>query len=181
MNEIVKSPADWTIRETTAGDAEQLGLIGAATFLETFAGILDGDAIVEHCRREHSADAYRWYFAQGAWAWIVEIEPGRAPVGFALAGRTDLPGSNPAGGDLELKRIYVLSRFHGTSVGAALMRKAVERATKQGAERLLLGVYAGNDRALGFYRRHGCLQIADRRFRVGSREYDDVVLAKALR
>jgi ribosomal protein S18 acetylase RimI-like enzyme len=177
----VKSLADWSIREAAAEDADHLALVGAATFLETFAGILDGDAIVEHCRREHGADAYRGYLAQGAWAWIANIAPGRAPIGFALAGSTKLPGSNPVGRDLELKRIYALSRFHGSGLGAELMRKAVERAAAQGAERLLLGVYAGNDRALGFYRRHGFVKIADRRFRVGTREYADVVLAKELR
>jgi ribosomal protein S18 acetylase RimI-like enzyme len=178
---MVKISANSTIRAATAEDAEHLALIGAATFLETFAGVLDGDAIVEHCRREHSADTYRRHLVQGAWAWVAEVSPGRAPIGFALAGDTDLPGSNLAGGDLELKRIYVLSRFHGAGIGAQLMRKAVERAVDQGAERLLLGVYAGNDRALTFYRKQGFLKIADRRFKVGSREYDDVVLAKVLR
>ena len=37
----------WTIREAGAGDASALALIGAATFLETFAGILDGEAITQ--------------------------------------------------------------------------------------------------------------------------------------
>ena len=43
----------WTIREAGADDAAALALIGAATFLETFAGILDGDAIVAHCAAKH--------------------------------------------------------------------------------------------------------------------------------
>ena len=47
----------WTIREAGEADAPALALIGAATFLETFAGILDGDAIVGHCAAQHNADA----------------------------------------------------------------------------------------------------------------------------
>lgn len=168
----------WTIRPATVADCEELALIGAATFLETFAGVLDGAAIVAHCRKAHDPGAYRDYLAQGAKAWLAEMDEGGAPVGFALLGRPDLPGAGP--GDLELKRIYSLSRFHGRGLGAALMARAVDEALRQGADRLLLGVYAENRRARAFYGKSGFELIGDRKFRVGDREYGDVVLAKAL-
>ena len=171
---------DWTVGEAFPTDSHELALIGAATFLETFAAILDGAAIVEHCRREHVASAYERFLSDGASAWLARVEPGGAPVGFALLAATDLPGSARDGSDIELKRIYLLSRFHGSGCGKALMDTAVERAEARGARRLLLGVYAGNTRARAFYRRQGFEQIADRRFRVGDREYDDVVLARTL-
>jgi ribosomal protein S18 acetylase RimI-like enzyme len=95
-------------------------------------------------------------------------------------GATDLPGSDPGGADLELKRIYALSRFHGSGMGAQLMLCAVEAARERGARRLLLGVYAGNERAQAFYAKSGFKRIADRRFRVGDRDYDDIVFARAL-
>ncbi|MDX3885795.1 MAG: GNAT family N-acetyltransferase [Sphingomonas sp.] len=169
---------DWTIRQASAGDADRLALIGAATFLETFAGVLDGTAIVAHCQCEHGPDAYRRHLAAGCHAWLAEAKPGGAPVGFALAGAANLPGGAADGSDIELKRIYALSRFHGSGIGAALMRQAVDHAAGLGARRLLLGVYAGNARARAFYAKSGFTQIADRRFRVGDREYDDVVLAR---
>jgi GNAT superfamily N-acetyltransferase len=81
---------------------------------------------------------------------------------------------------MELKRIYSLSRFHGTGVGGALMQYAVEYARETQAPRLMLGVYAGNERARAFYRKQGFTRIADRLFRVGDRDYDDIVFAKAL-
>lgn len=166
------------IRDPVPADLDRLALIGAATFLETFAGVLDGSAIVAQCAREHSAGAYRRYLEAGATAWLAECRPGDAPIGFALVGAPGLPGSRP--GDLELKRIYTLSRFHGSGLGGELMRAAVAGAVKLGADRLLLGVYAGNQRALAFYAKAGFARIADRRFRVGDRDYDDVVLAKPL-
>jgi ribosomal protein S18 acetylase RimI-like enzyme len=158
-----------------------LALIGAATFLETFAGVLEGSAILTHCSREHSAQAYRRYLEGGACAWLAETKAGGAPVGFALVGTTDLPGSEPGGADLELKRIYTLSRFHGSGMGFHLMLCAVDAAREQGASRLLLGVYAGNERAQAFYAKNGFQRIADRRFRVGDQEYDDIVFARALK
>src|SRR3546814_4633931 len=67
-----------------------------------------------------------------------------------------------------LKRIYSLSRFHGSGLGAALMREAV--AAAEGHRRLLLGVYARNERALAFYRKQGFVDIGTRRFNVGRSE-----------
>lgn len=161
-------------------DADRLALVGSATFLETFAGVLDGDALVDHCAREHSSSAYQQHLTSGAVAWLVEARFGEAPIGFALLSKPSLPGSTADGSDIELKRIYALSRFHGSGAGAELMRHATQYAEERGCQRLLLGVYAGNDRARAFYDKHGFRQIADRRFRVGAREYDDVVLARSL-
>lgn len=171
---------DWAVRSAGISDAGRLALVGGATFLETFAGLLEGDAVVEHCQREHSPQAYRTYLSAGAQAWLVEVEAGRAPIGFSLLGRTDLPGSVPDGSDIELKRIYTLSRFHGAGIGAELMKRAIAHAEQKGFRRLLLGVYAANARAQAFYAKHGFTRIADRQFRVGAHLYDDVVLARPL-
>ena len=167
----------WRIREATREDAGALALIGAATFLETFADVLDGAAIVAHCEHAHSRATYEAYLDAGAQAWLAEVEPGLAPVGYALSAEPDLPGARD--GDRELKRIYSLSRFHGSGLGAALMAAAVEAAA--GHERLLLGVYARNARAIAFYRKQGFEPIGERRFDVGGKLYDDAVLARALR
>lgn len=166
----------WRIREAQSGDAEALALIGAATFLETFAGILDGAAIVNHCALHHCAAAYRDYLNGGARAWLAELSPGEAPIGYALIARPDLAAA--VEGDCELKRIYTLSRFHGSGLGGALMDAALLGAA--GHARLLLGVYAHNARALAFYRRNGFEKLADRQFNVGGKLYDDVVLARPL-
>jgi len=169
-------PTEWTIREAGSDDAAALALIGAATFLETFAGILDGDAIVGHCDAQHSEAAYRAYLAAGARAWLAEARPGGAPIGFALVGRPDLAAARE--GDIELKRIYSLSRFHGSGLGAGLMKQALAAAS--GHDRLLLGVFARNDRALAFYRKQGFADIGVRQFDVGGTLYDDLVLARPL-
>jgi len=164
----------WAIREAGEADAAALALIGAATFLETFAGILDGQAIVGHCAAQHQEAAYRAYLASGARAWLAEAQPGGAPSGFALIGRPDLAAAEA--GDIELKRIYSLSRFHGSGLGAALMRCALDAAA--GHRRLLLGVYARNERALAFYRKQGFVDVGTRQFNVGGKLYDDRVLAR---
>jgi len=168
----------WRLRPAGPEDAERLSLIGAATFLESFADIIGGEAITAHCLKANSAESYRRHLDTGAQAWLAEVEPGGAPIGYALLTQPDLPGARD--GDIELKRIYTLSRFHGGGLGAALMQAAVEAALARGAARLILGVYAGNDRALAFYAKQGFTRIGNRQFNVGGQICDDFVLARPL-
>jgi diamine N-acetyltransferase len=171
---------EWRVRKAGQDDIARLALVGAATFLETFAGLLEGDAIVAHCAREHGVDAYRALLSpERSAAWLVEAAEGGAPLGYALVAPSGLVQAQAD--DLELKRIYSFSRLHGSGAGAVLMARAVGHAEATGARRLLLGVFKGNLRAIAFYRRHGFDPVGDRRFRVGSRDYEDVVLAKRLR
>ena len=167
---------DWTVRAAGPDDASALALVGAATFLETFAGAITGPAIVGHCAANHTAEAYAALLGKGAQAWIGEAQAG-APVGYALIARPELVAALP--GDIELKRIYALSRYHGSGLGGALMDAAVAGAA--GHDRLLLGVKADNHRAIAFYRKQGFDPVATRQFNVGGTLYDDLVLARPLR
>ena len=169
---------NWVIRRAGAEDAEALALVGAATFLETFAPVHTGAEIVAHCREEHSVSAYLRLLGAESDVWIVETAATGAPIGYAILTAPDLPGGEAS--DLELKRIYLLSSQHGGGAGAELMRLAVARARERGAARLLLSVYSGNPRAIAFYRKQGFDKIGDHRFYVGETGYDDLVLAKPL-
>ena len=169
------------VRDCTVADAETLAIIGAATVLETFAGILPGQALLAHCRKNHRPEAYVGFFRQPATrAWLAEADPGAAPVGYALLTGPDFPAEVIRPGDRELRRIYLLSRFHSTGVGRTMMARAIRAARDQGAGRLLLGVYPHNHRAIAFYRRVGFEQIGTRLFRIGEESYHDPVFALPL-
>jgi ribosomal protein S18 acetylase RimI-like enzyme len=60
------------------------------------------------------------------------------------------------------------------------MEAALAGAAAQGAARLLLGVYRGNQRAIAFYGKHGFVEVGVRQFLVGETRYDDVVLARSV-
>jgi len=168
------------IRRANVGDEEALALIGQATFLETFSGVLDGAAILEHCRHAHSSAQYsRWLNDLSYTIWLAEVTPGEAPVGYVVLAPPDLPLAD-ASRDLELKRIYLLGRYQGRGTGKRLLAQAVQHAKSVGAARLLLGVYAGNNSAIGFYRHLGFINFAERKFNVGGRAYDDHVLSLSL-
>jgi GNAT superfamily N-acetyltransferase len=163
------------------GDEAALSLLGQATFLESFAGVLDGADIIAHCARQHSAELYRGWLGDPAMRlWLTEMQPGGAPVAYLALAPSTLQVEAPRADDLEIKRIYLLHRFHGQRIGHALMQRALEYAQLGGASRVLLGVYAQNHGALAFYRRCGFSALGTRTFRVGERDYDDLILGLEL-
>ncbi len=168
------------IRRAGPDDADRLSHVGVATFIETYTFDIAGDAMVAHCSRQHSPAVYADYLASSdCAAWIAEYAPTGAPVGYALTCPPDLPVPKVPG-DVELRRIYVLSRFHRRGLGERLLAAAIDEARAGGAPRLLLGTYQDNHLAVAFYRKHGFEVAGTRQFRVGDRLYDDIVMAKRI-
>ena len=149
------------IRTAGVADAGRLSLIANATFLETFAGMIAGNALVAHCETQHAPAYLTRLLDAGARAWL---------------NRPELDAARD--GDIELKKIYLLSRFHGSGIARDLFDAA--KAGARGHQRLLLGVKDDNRRAIAFYTKQGFRKIATRRFDVGGTLYDDVVLAREL-
>ena len=180
QNDSVGPPPS-TVRLCTAPDAPRLALVGAATLLDAYAGILPGDALVLHAAKHHYPAAYAAELARPhSRAWLAEVEPVAAPVGYAMLTAPEFPAELVGPGDLELRRIYVLSRFHGTGTARRLMEAAIASAREQGAPHLLLGLHPENHRAMAFYRKHGFHQIGTRRFHLGQTPFEDPVMRLAL-
>ncbi len=189
------------LRAAFRADAAALALVGAATFLEAFTWMLPGADILAHCARHHTPEAYGEYFEHPhTRITIAEAHPGGAPVGYAMLTAPELPTFAVEPTDIELKRIYLFSRFRsgatpvvmvspgsaearvmaGLRAGQALMDAAVTDARGLGRSRLLLGTHAGNAQAIAFYRRNGFAEAGTRTFQVGSQVCSDLIFAKDL-
>ncbi|KPP82262.1 MAG: GCN5-related N-acetyltransferase [Oceanicaulis sp. HLUCCA04] len=169
-----------TIRRAVPGDEAALALVGAASFLESYAGVVDGRGIIRHCQERHTPAVYARALADPSHGlWLAEIAPGAAPVGYLHLAPPDLPV--PTGPkDVEIKRIYVLSRLHGSGLGRRLVMTALDHARAEGHSNLVLGVYKGNTRALAFYGRAGFEALGERSFDVGGNVYCDWVMGRAV-
>ena len=166
------------LRRAAANDAARLALIGAATFLESFANDHPGDALVDFTTNHHSVATWAETLAHpGTAVWLVEEAAG-APVGYAVLADATLPGTTS--GDAELKRIYVLSKWHGTGTGRGLFEAAEQEAHRRGADRLVLSVYTRNHRAIAFYEARGFKTIGRATFAEFPEAFSDFVMAKPL-
>lgn len=171
----------WRLKRATAADAAALSLVASSCFLETFAGLLQGADIVAHCAKANHPDAFRdWTEEAGSRVVVAEIANGGAPIGYSLLTAPDLPAVETRADDIELRRIYTLSRAHGTGLGPGLMAQALLDARAMERKRVLLGVYAGNQRARAFYEKQGFVKVGERRYQVGATLCDDAIYALVL-
>jgi ribosomal protein S18 acetylase RimI-like enzyme len=205
--QIPDAPETITLRRATPADAPALALLGAATFLEAFTWMLPGPDILAHTLNHHTAAAYAKYMADPNTRITLAVTgpaadfpnaPG-SPVGYVLLCTPELPTIDVLPTDIELKRIYLFSRFrtapvldtgnqdaHGATIipnlrpAQALMDAAVADARALGRTRLLLGTHAGNLRAIAFYHRNGFTPAGARTFQVGTQTCSDLIFAKPL-
>lgn len=184
-----------TLRPATIADAPALALVGAATFLEAFTWMLPGADILAHCWANHTPEAYARYLGRPDTRITLAVAGCDVPVGYAMLCTPELPTFDVQTSDIELKRIYLFSRFRSAATpvlgregqtrsdvrpGQALMNAAVEDARSLGRERLLLGTHAGNQQAIAFYRRNGFAEVGTRTFQVGTQSCCDLIFGKLL-
>ena len=181
------------LRPATRDDAPALALIGAATFLEAFTWMLPGADIIAHCARHHTLEAYRHYLDHPDTRITLVTAGDEAPVGYSMLCTPELPTFDVLPTDIELKRIYLFSRFRSAPVedahghireglrpATAMLDAALEQARHLGRTRLLLGTHASNERAIAFYRRTGFAEAGTRTFQVGTQLCHDLIFARPL-
>jgi ribosomal protein S18 acetylase RimI-like enzyme len=166
-----------SIRRAVSGDAAALALVGAATLLETYTELVQGPDLIAHARNKHAETLYAaWITDPDVCIWIAETQTA-APAGYLVLIPATLPIGSPEPGDVEVLRIYVLSRYQHTGLGHALMQHAIAEARARAAPRLILGVNKDNTKALAFYARQGFKTIGRRDFPVGNAIFDDLVVS----
>jgi len=166
-----------TLRRAGPEDAGKLALLGSATFLAAFAHDHPGDALVAHCRDQHSEALYKAWAADPSKAlWIAETSLG-APIAYAAMTKPDLD-IPVAPGEVELKRIYALPGWQGAGLGHRLMETVIDEARARNAPRLYLCVYEVNLAAQRFYARYGFERVGTQNFMVGDIGFTDFILAR---
>jgi GNAT superfamily N-acetyltransferase len=184
-----------TLRAATPADAPALALVGAATFLEAYTWMLPGPDILAFCAEHQTTAAYAKYLAQPTTRITLAQTGADVPVGFTMVVTPELSADIVRPGDIELKRIYLFSRFRSSATpvlndagkpipglrgGQALLNAAIADARSLSAKRLLLGTNAGNERAIAFYRRNGFVEVGTRTFIVGNQHCCDLIFALTL-
>lgn len=170
----------WRLRRADHEDAAAVAMVAAASFLDAFYDDLEGADMVAYSATANAPEKFAgWIADPSSIVTLAEFAATGSPIGYSVLIPPDLPIVTSAA-DVELKRIYTLSRFHGSDLGNALMDTAMNDARALGRSRLLLGVYGKNLRARAFYERHGFMPVGERSFQVGATVHQDVVYARAL-
>lgn len=77
---------------------------------------------------------------------------------------------------MELEKIYLRKAFQGSGLATSLMNLAIEKSKELGFEKLYLGVWQENERAITFYKKMGFEVFDTRKFQLGSRWCEDYLM-----
>jgi diamine N-acetyltransferase len=162
------------IRPAGPDDVALLADLGARAFAEGFPSTNPPDLEL-HIAKEYSVEAIRDDFAGGRFV-IAAI--GGEDVGYAFLREGGSHDAVEATAPIELNRIYVLERWIGAGVGAALMERCLAEARALRCDVIWLGTWDQNARGISFYEKWGFEKVGTQTFLLGTDLQSDVVMAR---
>jgi GNAT superfamily N-acetyltransferase len=151
---------DARIRPARIEDAEALGTIEAASYLDTYRGIMPA-SVLARVQPERMIERVRPRLAALAESppeeamrlWVVEVD------GDVRGYATTEPATDqflpPPPGAGELESLYLHPSAIGQGLGRALLEHAVDDLRSRGFDLLVLWAFEQNERARRFYERAG--------------------------
>jgi ribosomal protein S18 acetylase RimI-like enzyme len=166
-----------TIRRATPADAERVVDITRRNFTETFGHLYPPEDLAYFLDNVYSLDAHRTLLGDDDYAfWLLERD-GEA-IGHAVAGPAGLPHPDVAGGDGELKRLYILEEAHNCGWGGKLFQTVLDWLLRDGPCTLWIGVWSENFGAQRFYARYGFEKVGEYLFPVGNTNDHEFILRR---
>jgi ribosomal protein S18 acetylase RimI-like enzyme len=150
------------VRPARPADAADLAEVYAAAWREAYAGIIPALTLERMIVRRN---ALWWRDVVGRRS-IMVLDVGGTVAGYSsfapMHGRTQ-PGA------AEVQELYLRPEYQGIGLGIRLFTSVLKRIRARGYPRVLVRALADNDRANGFYQRHGGKLVARTEESLGGR------------
>ena len=163
------------LRAATGSDARELAELAERTFRATFEAVNTPEDMALHCQASYGAAIQGRELLDPAVATLVCEHEGRL-VAYAQLRQGEAPECVQAARPLELQRLYVDREWHGRGLAQQLMSAALAHAERAGADRVWLGVWEHNPRAIAFYRKYHFHEVGDHVFPLGTDPQRDIVM-----
>lgn len=164
-----------TISRCSVQELPQLRDLAIRTFQATYAAQNTAEVMADYLRRAfneqqlrqeltHPESEFYLLKSEAEWLGYMKLNEGSAQT----EEREDQA--------LEVERIYVDAGFHGLGLGKMMIQKALEVARSKNKERLWLGVWEHNPKAIQFYERQGFKKNGTHTFYIGGEAQVDWVM-----
>jgi diamine N-acetyltransferase len=161
-------------------EAASIACLGRETFTESFGHIYAAADLATYLEQVYTKPVVAAELVNPLLRYQIVEENGQL-VGYCKIGLGVTLDYDP--GDkkvVELKQLYLRGATHGTGIGQTLMDWAIEQATLEAADEMILSVYSDNPRAQRFYERNGFSKIADTFFMVGDHRDEELLYMKII-
>lgn len=169
-------PADITIRTGATSDAADLSRVAARLFFETYVEKMPVKDLESHVAGDFGYDRQLAELKDPDVTTLLAERSGEL-IGYAQIRRKSLPVETDARATIELWRIYVDRSCHGLGIGKLLLSKVMEVTRQMSCERIWLGVWERNPRAISFYEKHNFEIVGSQEFRIGNEVHNDILMS----
>lgn len=160
-------------------DLEELQRIGRRTFKETFeAEDLESD--MEKYLNEKFNESQLKLELRNQDSIFYFARLNKEVIGYLKVNLGQAQTEHLLKESMEIERIYVDSNYYGKGVGKVLFDKAIELAEEKKTQRVWLGVWEENPRAIRFYSKHGFHEFDKHIFKLGDDEQTDLLMKMEL-
>ncbi|NNE67762.1 MAG: GNAT family N-acetyltransferase [Pyrinomonadaceae bacterium] len=161
----------------TSEQTEQLALFGSETFWQAYRSEskLEAKYIRAYMAKAFSVQQIKSEIEDEHIEFLLATQDskliGYSKLSFAN-NHESLQGKKP----MELCRIYLAKSYWGKGLGKDLLDGCVDRAIARSCDSVWLGVWKQNDRAIGFYKKHGFEIVGEVEFDLASSIQSDHVM-----
>jgi ribosomal protein S18 acetylase RimI-like enzyme len=163
------------IRRAERDDAAALARLAERAFRDTFSTENDPVDMEQHCSKNFGSEIQLREIENPELVTLLGEENGEL-IAFAQIRLRSKIECVSAKRPSELYRLYVLSPWHGLGIAHELMKEVLATAKRAASDRIWLGVWERNDRALAFYRKFGFNEVGDYVFHLGQDSQRDLVM-----
>ncbi len=168
-----------TIRQIKPEEATELAKFGADLFLETFAHHNNPQDMQQYLSESFSSEKVQQELIDPN-TYCFYATKNSIPIGCIKLIFHPVNASFTGIKSAELARLYVAKAYHNLKIGAALMQFALNFASENKAQKLFLGVWEHNQKAIDFYHQWGFIKTGVLEFKLGNDLQHDWLMEKQL-
>jgi ribosomal protein S18 acetylase RimI-like enzyme len=158
-------------------DAAVISSIGRQSFRDAFAHLFeDGKVLQEYLDYTYNVDKIAKSIRKENNVFFLAFVE-NVPVGFAKVKRHSLNEQIDSIAQMELQKIYVLTYYHGSGAGAALMQRVLDFANEIKPDFLWLDTHMTNEKAIRFYEKNGFAIVGKHHFVIGEQTFEYHLMA----
>jgi len=146
---------NFEVRGATADDAQALSRLSSSLFPLGCPANTSPEDLAKYIKKELSPERFRALLKDERIVILIS-KVGDALAGYALVARATAPPSLRSRAQLELRKFYIDSVYHGRGLAQVLMKEVLAIGSEEDEEgRIWLSVFSDNERAISFYTKYG--------------------------
>jgi ribosomal protein S18 acetylase RimI-like enzyme len=163
------------IREVLFTEVELLQQITRDTFIKAFGHLNKASDMQLYMDKAFALQQIQLEFDDpNSYHFFVENQT--EVMGFIKLNLGPAQSEMPFNNAMEIQRIYVIAKFQGVRIGEQLLKFTINFAKQMKMDKVWLGVWDKNTRAISFYEKNGFVAFSKHEFMVGTDQQFDIMM-----